>query len=240
MKKLLFMAFAIVVSCIIGSCTAETEEPSTAQSKKVNEAKLKIMEMAKDYGLNVRIDEDLLDKYANQINLDTLEKGFRALAKIKGTYQLEKPTSDGFIIQTKQKKKNERSKKTYRYTYEFGPDSFYGDFCHYTCYCGLSWAEDSATAKIEWSSAHASVENENGTLTSHYDVPTHVRNNNIIDIDGRIDVPVFFGSIVPGAFFVDWQKTITIRFEVYGDYGDTYTVTWDCEEDLYNQLMYKY
>lgn len=237
MKKLLFMAFAIVVSCIIGSCTAETEEPSTAQSKKVNEAKLKIMEMAKDYGLNVRIDEEFLDEYADQINLDTLDMCFKALADIKGIYKLEKPTSDGIISQTKQKKSTRRTAKKYRYTYE-SPEIVTGEYCEYVCNCCLSWVEDSATSKILSSSAHGDIELlSGGTLTSHSDIGTHVRNDYIIDVDGIVDVTVPFNSIDPFASWPNWAKTITIRFEVYGDYnGETNAIVWDCDEDIYNDL----
>lgn len=241
MKKLLFMAFAIVVSCIIGSCTAETEETSTAQSKKVNEAKLKIMEMAKDYGLNVRIDEEFLDEYADQINLDTLDMCFKALADLKGIYKLEKPTSDGIISQTKQKKSTRRTAKEYRYTYE-SPELVTGKYGEYVCNCCLSWVEDSATSHIISASAHGNIELLTGPLlVSHSDIGTYIRNKTIIDVDGIVDVYVHFGDLVPDALWVDWKKTITVRFEVYGDYnGETNAIVWDCEEDIYHDLKYEY
>lgn len=233
MKKLLFMAFAIVVSCIIGSCTAETEEPSTAQSKKVNEAKLKIMEMAKDYGLNVRIDEEFFDEYADQIDFDKVEEQFKALASIKGTYKLEKPTETENTHTSKQMRKIEkRAKTTFRYTYEFERVEVGGVHgARYECGCDLEWYVDSATNSITDTNAEGFVNGIGGIGQSYSYITTNVNHETgVIRLGGYVDFATSLSVVKP---YTIYDKSVRVRFDVTGDYGINYAIIWDCDEYAY-------
>lgn len=233
MKNLLFMAFAIVVSCIIGSCTAETEEPSTAQSKKVNEAKLKIMEMAKDYGLNVRIDEEFLDEYADQIDFDKVEEQFKALASIKGTYRLEKPTETGNTHTSKQMRKiDKRTKTTSKYTYEFEKVQIGGVHgAIYECHCDLVWYVDSVTNRIMGAEADGFVSGIGGIGQSFSYISTDINHDtNVIVLNGYVDLYTWLSVVEP---YTIYDRGIRVRFDVTGDYGINNAIIWECDEYAY-------
>lgn len=233
MKKLLFMAFAIVVSCIIGSCAAETEETSTAQSKKVNEAKLKIMEMAKDYGLNVRIDEEFLDKYADQIDFDKVEEQFKALASIKGTYRLEKPTETGNTHTSKQMRKiDKRTKTTSKYTYEFEKVEVGGlTGAQYECSCDLVWYVDSVSGKIMGAEADGAISCNRDLGQTYSYITTSIDNEKgVIQLGGYVDFGTNLSTIKPEIIY---DRGIRVRFDVTGDYGINNAIIWECDEYAY-------
>lgn len=144
MKKFLFLPFMIMACIMINGCTTDYESDPISKSERASEVKLKILEMAEDYGLNVKVNEKQLEQNVDYINLGSLEKVMKALTRIKGTYRLKAPLDKNKFKAVQQQRWNggsNRAPTTNKYQYEYATQSIKGNGFDFTCDCTLTWAE---------------------------------------------------------------------------------------------------
>ena len=131
-------------SVIVCGCTADgmNEEESSSKSK-AQILKTRILELADDYDLKIICHDDYLACHVDEINLDSIEKKFKGLAKIKGTYPLKvtksKKGSSVSFRQGSYRTTRVSSFDNKNETYECNED-FLVDMNMYYCKCRVDWS----------------------------------------------------------------------------------------------------
>ena len=143
MKKLLLFSLIVICSCSFVGCSSDFEENEVSDFEKVEDAKLKIMEMANDYDLSVDINDNALLENCISDNLyfEQLNSLFASLSKIRGRYLLINIGKTKEL--TQQWKKQRLYSKNYSYesykSYEFNDTTLIGDNYSFTCGCEVKW-----------------------------------------------------------------------------------------------------
>lgn len=218
MKKLLFLPLMAVCFMICG-CTAEMESEPSTQSERVNETKLKILEMAEDYGLKVRINDNLTSQDIDKINLDTLDLVMRGLTAIKGTYKLECSRNGNTFRASQQKSNSRRSSRpvVHSYKYEYDTTDISGNGYHFSGDCVLSW--DVIDGEIGNAKAECTVSSSELLMgSSGTSLDGNVDEDGVISFSGEVDYNTSWNT---GSF-----SPIIIYFYVSGQYTGESATTY--------------
>lgn len=202
---------------IATSCTSDYEVEKPSSTSKVNEIRMKIMEMANDYGLKIRIDERSFNENFDKVNIDTLDKIMKSIVAVKGTYQLKsQKTNNGYkAVQGNRKKTRTANRTVHNYYYEFGKEEYKEGNFTIDCFCEIHWKEDSTGIHDIDVSSYA-VGNEFIGSTAGGGYGSYDNKTNRINVNGSIG----FGSI-GGTLCID------IYFSGYYNVSDeTNNITW--------------
>lgn len=143
MKKIMILPLLIMVCIFMIGCSVDNiNENEFNSSSKVEVLKSQILELADDYGLNVICDVNYLAQNIDVISLDSIEKKFKGLAKLKGTYPLKVLNSKGHsniiikqgVYRTTRVSSFDNKNETY-----LCDKSFLVDMEMYYCKCRVSW-----------------------------------------------------------------------------------------------------
>lgn len=153
MKKLLLFLLIVISSCSFVGCSSDFEENEMSDLEKVEDAKLKFMEMANDYGVIIKLSGELTPKDVDKIKFDEVETFIKGLANVNKTvrYTYENRGNEYRLIednQTKKKKFLTRGVENYSYRTNFA-DSAGIDIYNvisadrmWDCRCSASWNSD--------------------------------------------------------------------------------------------------
>ena len=84
MKKFLLFLQSLLICFVFIGCSADSEDNVMSDIQKVENAKLKIMEMANDYGLNIVMSDGLSDDIINNVDFKELEDLFKSMTSLNG------------------------------------------------------------------------------------------------------------------------------------------------------------
>lgn len=145
MKKFLLFLQSLLICFVFIGCSADSEDNVMSDIQKVENAKLKIMEMANDYELNVFVNETLLqDKCSDDSYIENLNNLFASLSKIRGRYMLISESGTNNLKQnTKKTRKSylNYAGESYK-SYEFSDTTLIGDKYSFTCGCEVNWVDN--------------------------------------------------------------------------------------------------
>ena len=166
MKKLFQLPFLAMACMIMFGCTSdyEFEDEQSLKEKKALEIKAKILELAEDYGMNVKFNGVFSPEEVDSIDLNKVEAVFRAISNSSGSYEmLCRKTREGNIEATQVTDKKKRVKRMSRAqeTYEFYECNFadetgndeqfvYTSEGLFICTCRASWSTDGDIAKTAY------------------------------------------------------------------------------------------
>ncbi len=213
MKKLFQLPFLAMACVFMSGCTSdyEFEDGQSAKEQKALEVKAKIQELAEDYGLNVKVNADAIEKGGGDVNMDSIETFFRSLASIKGNYALVK-LKNGHLVQ-RPKVKRALKRTSQRESFEFDDES--NEL--FTFYCSVDYDlyNDGTISNV---TVYAGIENASAMFKDYWsDVSGTVDAHNTIRISGSVS----FTYHEFGYGYVDVKYNVTGYFD--GTNGD---ITW--------------
>lgn len=237
MKKLFQLPFLAMACMIMFGCTSdyEFEDEQSLKEKKALEIKAKILELAEDYGMNVKFNGVFSPEEVDSIDLNKVEAVFRAISSSMGRYRLEyEKSNDSKIkicqvgLKSRQKRKlTNKKEEVESYSCNFADETgateqlVGADDFIFICSCSASWntVNDIATS----ASVSPNVElKQNGVKTYRYEV--YCRNCNWhqtgadgIDFIGDIDIDVYINKYNP----------VSIKISYAGSCGpDGGSISW--------------
>lgn len=153
MKKFLLFPLFAILGCLFIGCSSDFEEDEVSDFEKVENAKLKIMEMANDYGIAISFSGELMAGDIDKINFDEVETFVKSLANVNKTvkYTYENRGNEYRLIednQTTKKKSLTRGVESYSYSTNFADSAGIDIYTIssadrlWDCRCFVSWKSD--------------------------------------------------------------------------------------------------
>lgn len=101
MKQFFIVIGAIFIAHHLNSCSSEFEDNTNNAEAGMTVLKSEILSMACDYGVNVRLNENVLKKNIKKISLDNIEKIFMQASSCKGNYAISTDNENGHQLSSK-------------------------------------------------------------------------------------------------------------------------------------------
>lgn len=247
MKKFLLFPLFAILGCLFIGCSSDFEEDEVSDFEKVENAKLKIVEMANDYGVKIRLSDDISVEVIDNLDYNNIERLIKSLANInhvvryttqnKGTeYKLVKD------IQLTRKRVQSRSVEAYYPRSTNFADTtgniyttLYVDDYSWECSCVATWksSEDNNICCVELNptvdlnykpSFSASTTYYSTTGTPDYD--WRETGNGGFTFDGEVPVSVFEEFLSPIDGYIStflFETTIYMSGLVSNNGG---TISW--------------
>ncbi|NPD92428.1 hypothetical protein HPS56_08745 [Prevotella sp. PMUR] len=118
MKEKIYSAILIMASLMFINCTSDFETEEKTNAEKAAELRLKILELAEDYDINVKL-EDKYDGGNIDIDIEDIEGLFKAISAVRGNYKMI-ASNNGKTNSLKQVPKRNNRVKTKSKSYETG------------------------------------------------------------------------------------------------------------------------
>lgn len=153
MKKFLLFLQSLLICGVFFGCSADSEDNVMSDIQKVENAKLKIMEMANDYGLNIVMSDGLSGDIINNVDFKELEDLFKSLSSLNSVKRfsterkgLEYRTVNEMVIPRRGLARSYESYSNYSTNF---PDStgqnltvISTDRYYWECSCNVTWKSD--------------------------------------------------------------------------------------------------
>lgn len=228
MKRISYFVFTIVmVVCgtLFASCTADDSYDSeqSANEAKAKELEMKILSLAEEYGLNVKVGDLVSSKLIDDADaLKKIDTIFKSAYNMKGNYKLIGKRSGDKMIVSQQSKIGSRKRMLppvhETYTYAFPDYNCKG----LRCYCSITYDEDLNTGKLSCVSVDAGAEDPEEIGYDVVDeVSGYVDSFNIIRISGKVRL-LYYSHTGFG-----FEPYLTISCSVTGTFdGSDGDVSW--------------
>lgn len=216
MKKILISSIMMMIGLCFTGCSSDDDFLS-ASSEKTTDVRAKILSMAEEYGVNIKINDANLDYYEDKEHLDSLESFLQGISKIKGTYLLTRK-KDGSIHQMPRHTREQI--KTWNKEYDFDEENIKG----YKCKCSLSYQIDN---KDEISNIQVSawIDFDDLTASQTGGASGYADSYGTIYISGSINLSYEKEN---DPFILSDNELISVDFYVSGTYSDKEggSITW--------------
>ena len=211
MRKLFLLPFLAMACVFMSGCTSdyEFEDGQSAKEQKALEVKVKIQELAEDYGLNAQIGGEIQPEEVDSIDLNKVEAVFKAIASSMGRYRLECEKLDDGKMKIKQISLNSKPKRKLTRKIE-EVESFSCNFADETgiteklvgaddfifiCSCSASWSAVNDMVTSATVSPRVELK-QFGVKTYRYEVFSrecnwHNAGGNGFAFEGDIDIDVY-------------------------------------------------
>lgn len=197
MKEIKFLSIVILVCCVFGCSDQFMDEDLSIREKKINFMKRQIVELAEEYGLNIKLNSQYIEDNFDKIDIDSIENEMRNLSSLKGIYSVSvEQTKKGLKMAQRRRKRISPTlaltSHSESYTFPTHNSGLY------SCNCIAVWMFNEKENSVTWSEVSASVSKATSINSVTQIIPSRGDHQlNSISFSGNL----IYGSVAYGVTF---------------------------------------